>query len=54
MRTVKQLNLEIKKTIKTERKKLISNKMKDSSPATFWHTVNGLLEEAYVMTNLKP
>jgi hypothetical protein len=43
MLVVKELDKVIKKTVKKECDRLISNKMKNSSSATFWTTVNGLL-----------
>ncbi len=43
MKTVKAMDKAIKKIIKRERDRMIKSKMKDSSPATFWHTINGLL-----------
>lgn len=43
MNEVKSLNAAIKRIVKSERKRLLKNKMKNSSPATFWSTVNGLL-----------
>jgi hypothetical protein len=43
MAKVKELNKNIKKLGNSEKAKLINTKMKNSSPATFWSTVNGLL-----------
>ncbi len=43
MRTVKELNIAIKRLVKKERQRIIRSKMKDSSLKTFWHTVNTLL-----------
>ncbi len=40
---VKELDKLIKKTVKTERDKIIKAKMKSSSPKTFWTAVNTLL-----------
>jgi exonuclease III len=43
MSKVKELNKAIKKLVVKEKKNLIANKMKNSSPVTFWSTINGLL-----------
>jgi hypothetical protein len=43
MSKVKDLDKKIKRLIVKERKRMIENKMKDSSPATFWKTMNDLL-----------
>jgi hypothetical protein len=43
LQKVKELNLTIKCVIKRERARIIKSKMKDSSPTTFWTTVNTLL-----------
>ncbi len=40
---VKNLNLAVKKMVKSERDRIINNKLKNSSPTNFWSTVNGLL-----------
>jgi hypothetical protein len=39
MAKIIELNKEVKMCIKWERKRLIKNKMKDSSSQTFWHTL---------------
>jgi hypothetical protein len=41
MMVVKKLNKKIRKTVKSERDRIINNKLKDSSASTFWKTVNG-------------
>jgi hypothetical protein len=46
LKIVKDLNLQIKRVIKKERQRTIKAKMKDSSPKTFWHTVNTLLGQS--------
>ncbi len=46
LKKVKELNDFIKKSVKTERERLLKSKMKDHSPSTFWHTVYGLLGHA--------
>ncbi len=43
MQKVRELNVTIKKIIKRERNRILHAKIKDSSPQTFWHTVNSLL-----------
>jgi len=40
---VKELNAEIKRVVKKEKKRVINLKINDSSPKGFWNTVNGLL-----------
>ncbi len=40
---VKELDASIKRVLKKEKERLLRNKMKSSSPTTFWSVVNGLL-----------
>jgi len=43
LKTVRDLNIEIKWLVKNEKKNFIKNKLKNSSTAGFWHSVNSLL-----------
>jgi len=40
---VKELNKEIKLVVKKEKKRLVKNKLKNSSPQGFWRAVNQLM-----------